>query len=113
MKQILLGLTVAAALANAATFKLDLSAPSVINGQELAPGEYKVSYNDQSMTLTKGKQTFTAPVRVESAEGKARTTVLRYDQEHDKMVLKEIRVGGSSTKLVVDQTQGQAAAGAQ
>jgi hypothetical protein len=109
MKQILLGLTVAAALANAATFKLDLADKSVVNGQELAPGEYKVSYNDQSVTLSKGKQSITAPAHVESAEAKSRTTVLRYDQDHDKMVLKEIRVGGSNTRLVLDQTQGQAA----
>ena len=113
MKRMLLGLAATALLASAATFKLDLTTPSVLNGQELAPGEYKVSYNDQNITLSKGKQSFTAPVHVESAEGKVRSTTVSYHKDNDKLVIQEIRVGGSKTKLVLDQAQGQAAGGAQ
>lgn len=112
MKSILLGLAAAAMLANAATFKLALTTPSVINGQELAPGEYKVSYDDHNMTISKGKQSVTAPVHVETAD-KAPTNAITYARENDKMVLKEIRPGGSTAKLVLDQTSGQAAGGAQ
>jgi hypothetical protein len=112
MKQILLGLAAAAMLANAATFKLDLTTPSVINGQELAPGEYKVSYNDQNMTVSKGKKTVTAPVHVESVDRKTRATAIDYTKDNDKMVVRQIRIGGSTTTLVLDQAHDEAAGGA-
>jgi hypothetical protein len=110
MRILLLGLTGIAMLANAATFKLDLLTPSVVNGQELKPGEYKVSYDDQSVTFVSGKQSVTAPVRVEPAEAKIKTTAVRYTQSNDKLV-QEIRIAGSTTKLVLESAHDTAAGG--
>lgn len=111
MRILLLGLTGIAMLANAATFKLDLLTPSVVNGQELKPGEYKVSYDDQSVTFVSGKQSVTAPVRVEPAEAKIKTTAVRYTQSNDKLVVQEIRIAGSTTKLVLESAHDTAAGG--
>ena len=100
--------TIALAAASAATsYKITLLQPSVINGTELKPGDYKVEIENDKAVLSAGKVTAEAPVKVENAESKYRTTAVRYGENSR---VQEIHVGGTKTKLVFDETQSQSKA---
>ncbi len=88
-----------AAAASAATgsYKVDLLEPSVINGSTLPAGQYKVEVNEDKATLSHGKTTAEAPVKVETSDQKFRTTTLLYGANSQ---LQEVRIGGTKTKLV-------------
>jgi flagellar hook assembly protein FlgD len=92
---------VAAGIASAATYHVRLLDPTVVNGAELKPGDYKVEVTENKAVFRMGKKTLEAPVKVENASGKYDKTTLRYGTSPDgKMTLQSIRVGGSSTTLV-------------
>jgi hypothetical protein len=90
--------TVALAVASAATrYNVTLFQPSVVNGTELKPGEYKVEVNGDKAIFKQGKQTFEAPVKTEESSEKANSNTIRYAEGNK---IQEIRIGGSHTKLV-------------
>ena len=91
--------TLALAAASAAEkHYITLSQPSVIGGQELKAGEYRLELRDNKMFVKDGKRTIEADVKVEAADTKFGTTAVRYLQ--DKQVT-EIRIGGTKTRLVL------------
>ena len=92
--------TVALVTASAATYRVTLFQPSVVNGTELAPGDYKLELKDTQIVLSKGKATAQANVRVETAEAKFSSTSVRYTNGDGKFKIQEIRLGGTNTKLV-------------
>lgn len=91
--------TMALAIASAATssYKVEILEPSVVNGATLPVGQYKVDVNEDKATITRGKTTAEAPVRVETSDQKYRTTTLLYGANSQ---LQEVRIGGTKTKLV-------------
>ena len=99
MKKLILAFaTVALAMASAATkYNVTLFQPTVVNGNELKPGDYKVEVNGDKAIFKAGKQTVEAPVKVEEATDKNSSNTLRYTEGNK---LQEIRIGGSHTKLV-------------
>ena len=104
--------TLALAAANAATtYKLTLFQPTVINGTELKPGDYKIEVNgDRAVFNKQGKTLIEAPVNVQEATEKYRNNAVRY-MEGQKV--QEIRIGGTRTKLVFDgATSSESAAAA-
>ena len=93
--------TIAVAAASAATYKVNLLEPTLVNGQELKAGQYKVDVNGDKAVFHNGKRATEAPVKVETAGEKFKQTSFRYDRNPDgKMKLQEIKVGGSNTTLV-------------
>jgi hypothetical protein len=95
-KVALIGL-LALAAANAETFKIKFYQPSVIQGTELKPGEYRMTVEGDKLTVMNGKQAIEAPVKVENADQKFNNTAVRYKSDNS---ITEIRVGGTKTKLV-------------
>jgi hypothetical protein len=91
----------AVAIASAASQKITLFQPTVINGQALKPGEYRVEVKDNKAVISGGKQTVEVPVRVENGTEKYRSTTVRYENANGQMKVQEIRLGGTTTKLVV------------
>ncbi len=83
-------------VANAASYSVRLIQPSVVKGTELKPGEYRVNVANDMVTITNGKQSVEAPVKVETTDEKFRTTAIRYVGGS----VTEIRLGGTKTKLV-------------
>ena len=79
--------------------------PSIVNGTELAPGDYTVAVDNDKVVISKGKQKVEAAVKVESMDAKFDSTSVRYNNEEGKYKLKEIRLGGTNRKLVFDTTQ--------
>lgn len=91
----------ALAIASAAsTYTVTLYQPSIVNGTELKPGDYKVEVKDNTVTISKGKQSVQSPVKTETAESKFSSTSVRYLNGDGKYRLQEIRIGGTNTKLV-------------
>ncbi|MBX9603130.1 MAG: hypothetical protein K2X35_19150 [Bryobacteraceae bacterium] len=87
----------------ATSHNVTLFQPSVVNGQELAPGQYKVVVdNNKAVFSSAGKQKLEAPVKVETADEKFSSTSVRYQNGDGKYRVREIRVGGSKTRLVFE-----------
>ena len=88
-----------AAASAATTYRVTLFEPSVINGTELKPGEYKVEVNNDKAVIRNGKTSTEATVKVENNDQKFRTNVVRYGPESR---IQEIRLGGTKTRLVFE-----------
>jgi hypothetical protein len=82
------------------SFRVNISQPSVVKGADLKAGEYKVSMGAEKVTFTDGKITVDAAVKVETAPEKYKATAVRYSTENGKNIISEIRVGGTTTRLL-------------
>jgi hypothetical protein len=100
LKCLVLFLTLALAVASASTHNVQLFQPSIVSGQELKPGQYKLTVDDSKVTISKGKQSVEASVKMETSDSKFSSTSVRYITENGKMKVSEIRLGGTNTKLV-------------
>jgi hypothetical protein len=97
------------AVGQAATYHVTLLKPTVIAGQELKPGDYKLEVNNNTAVLSHGKQSIETKVTTGEADKKYDSTVIKYQRDGEKYKLLEIGIGGSKTKLVV--SEGGSAAG--
>ncbi len=88
----------------AKTHSLILHSPSTIAGQELEPGSYKMELNGDTVKITNGKKTVEATVKVEEVAEKFSKDSVRYTEADGKMKVREIRMGGTNTKLVFPNT---------
>jgi|ERR1700677_2078177 hypothetical protein len=102
VKNILFGFaSLALAVASAATsYNVTFYEPVMINGSELKAGDYKVELKDDKTALIKqGKTVTEAPVKVENDSQKYQRTAVRLNG----MQVEEIRIGGTSTRIVFDK----------
>jgi hypothetical protein len=103
VKKVLIVFAVLALMtANAATFKVKLFQPSVVQGQELKPGEYKLDWNESKLTIVSGKTSVKTDVKVETGDQKFSSTTVRYANTDGKYSIREIRLGGTKTTLVLN-----------
>lgn len=100
LKYLVVFLTFALAVASASTHNVQLFQPSVVSGQELQPGEYRLTLGDSKVVIRKGKQSVEATVRTETSDSKFSSTSVRYITEGGKMKVQEIRLGGTNTRLI-------------
>jgi hypothetical protein len=105
---VVLAILVLAAIAFAGTvpagktsFRITLMQPSVVNGTDLKPGDYKLNLGDGKITLVQGKISVEAPATFETADSKFDSTAIRYKEQGGKQSVAEIRLGGSKTKVVL------------
>jgi hypothetical protein len=93
--------TVALAIASAASsYRFSIFQPSYFAGKELKPGDYKIELTGDKATIKVGKQLIEATVKVETGTEKFGETSVRYATADGKMTVQEIRLGGTTTKLV-------------
>lgn len=85
---------------SAKTFTVTLHQPSVVEGKELKPGNYKVQLAGETATITNGKQTVESAIKTEETSERFSATSVRYTEKDGKMTIREIRVGGTGTKVV-------------
>lgn len=95
---VLFTLTVASALA--ATHTVTLFQPSLVAGKELKPGDYRLTLEDGKVILQKGREKVEAPVKVENSDTKFSSTSVRYVTESGALKVQEIRLGGTTTRLI-------------
>lgn len=102
-------LTIMGAMAQAATYHVTLLRPTVISGQEMKPGEYKLEVNNDTAVISRGKQSVETKVKTEATDKKFNNTTVRYHLDGDKYKLLEIGIGGTKTKLVLPDAAGMEA----
>ncbi|MGQ9917155.1 MAG: hypothetical protein ACUVS7_07035 [Bryobacteraceae bacterium] len=100
MKFLAIFLTIGLLVASAATYNVTLFQPSVVAGKELRPGDYKLVLEDGKAVIQKGKEKVEATVKIEQGDAKFSSTSVRYVEENGKLKIQEIRLGGTTTKLV-------------
>ena len=100
MKFFALFLTFALTIASAATYQVTLFQPSLVSGQTLKPGDYKLTVDDGKAVIAQGKQKVEASVKLENVESKYSATSVRYTDQGGKLKVQEIRLGGTTTKVV-------------
>jgi hypothetical protein len=94
--------TLALAIASAKSYRVTLFQPSVLAGTELKAGEYKMDVTGDKVTLTNGRGSAQASVKVEKANEKFSSTTVRYSNGDGKLKIQEIRIGGTNMRLVVN-----------
>lgn len=92
-----------AALASTKSFTVTLYEPSVVAGTELKAGDYKCEVKDQKLVIKHGRETTEADIKVENGEAKYASTSVKYNTGDGKLKVQEIRVGGTTMRLVLDQ----------
>jgi hypothetical protein len=100
MKLFVLFFAVALATVSAASYSVNLAQPTTVAGKELKAGEYRLEFSDGKAILGQGKQKVEATVKVETSDSKFSSTSVRYSEEGGKAALREIRLGGTNTKLI-------------
>lgn len=100
-KMILIAAAVAvSALASGKTYTVTLFQPTLVAGTELRAGEIKIDVEDSKVVIRQGKQKVEADARTETSNEKFGTTSVRYQNGDGKYRLREVRLGGTNTKLV-------------
>jgi hypothetical protein len=92
-----------AAVAGAKSYTVNLFEPAVLGGTELKAGEYKVEVIDQKAVVRNGKLHGEFPVKVETSDSRYSTTTVRFSNGDGKLHIQEIRLGGTTTKLVFSE----------
>ncbi len=88
--------------ASAKSYTLDVFVPMVLSGTELKPGTYTLDLNDNKIVVRRGKLAVEASVKVDSVEARIPATRIRCEDVGGKYQIREIRLGGTSMKLVMD-----------
>ncbi|MDQ6759383.1 MAG: hypothetical protein M3Z32_05880 [Acidobacteriota bacterium] len=84
-------------------YRVNLYRSTVVNGTELKAGEVKVEIRDNKAILKQGKTTAETDVKVETGAQKFLSTSVGYGSDSAANDLQEIRLGGTSTKLLFEQ----------
>lgn len=96
-------LVAGALIASAAnSYRVTLYQESIVNGTTLKAGEYRLTVKDSQIEISNGSRKATSAVAVESAEAKYPSTSIRYLNGDGKYRVKEIRIGGTNTRLVLN-----------
>jgi hypothetical protein len=97
-------LAIAAAAAFCAeNYKITLFQPSVVTGTELKAGAYRLQVTDQKVVLYDGKKPIDLAAKIETGGQKFSATTVRYSSRDGKAEIAEIRLGGTSTRLIFNQ----------
>lgn len=97
----------ALAVASAATtYRVTISNPTWVAGKQLKPGDYRIEVEGDKAVIRLGKEVVEAPVKVETVDRKYTDTSINVGDSGGKSMLKEIRVGGTKTKLVFQPSAG-------
>ena len=99
-KFVLVFAVLALAVASAATYKVTIFQPSVVKGNELKAGDYRLNVQNDKVTMVNGKQSVEIPVKIETVAQTYDSTAVRYSDQGGKTTISEIRLGGTKTKLV-------------
>jgi hypothetical protein len=101
IKKLLITLSISAlSLASAQTYKIKLYQDSYLEENLLKRGEYKLELNESKVVLSRGKQSVEAQAKVESVDKKFASTSIRFGGNYH---IREIRIGGTTTKLVFEK----------
>jgi hypothetical protein len=84
------------------SYTITLMQSTQLKDATLTPGDYRLTIDNGKATFAQGKKVVTVDVRVENQAAKIDTTSLRFEEVAGKQTLKEIRIGGTKTKLFIE-----------
>jgi hypothetical protein len=98
--------TIALAVASAASnsFHVNIDQPTWVGATQLKPGDYKVELEGDKAVMKLGKNVIELPAKVENADKKFDSTTVRVDSANNKNSLKEIRIGGTTMRVLFPQS---------
>ncbi len=82
---------------------MTLLKPTVVAGQTLKPGDYKVEVTNNTAVISHGKQSVETKVKTEAVDKKFDSTTVRYFKDGDQYKLEAIGIGGSTIRLVLPE----------
>lgn len=97
-----LGVCALAIASAASSYHVTFDNPTWIAGNELKPGDYTVKVEGDKITLKSGKNVVETAAKVETNDKKFDTTSVRTIDRGGKLVLEEIRVGGTHARIVLE-----------
>ena len=98
--------TLALAAASAANrYNVKLYEPAEVGGQKLKPGDYTIELKDNRAIIKGGGHSVETEARIESESKKFASNVVRYSGEAPNIKIDEIRIGGTTTKVVFAKPQ--------
>ncbi len=98
--------TLALAAASAADrYNVKFYMPAEVGGRIIKPGEYSLTLNGDRATLKGASGKIESEARIETANRKFPSTVVRYSGEETNARLTEICIGGTSTSVVFAKPQ--------
>lgn len=93
-------LFLALAVASAKTYNVSFNHPVTVKGTELQAGGYRLDLDGDKVVITNGKQSVESPVKVQQGDKKFVSTSVQFSNADGKMLVQEIDLGGTKTKLV-------------
>jgi len=88
----------------AKTHTIRLHSPTHVGGEELKPGNYKLEIEAGKAVFFDGRTRVEAPVSLKESEQKFSRDSVRYIDADGKMKVREIRLGGTNTRVVFSDT---------
>ncbi len=105
----ILGLALlAASLLAAKDYTITLFEPAVVGGKQLTAGEYKLELRGDTAVFKNRGQTVESPVQVVQSSRKYPTTAVRLAGRDGGNRIEEIRIGGTTTRVIFDETAAHA-----
>jgi hypothetical protein len=88
-------------IASAKSYAIAFRSPAMVGDTQLAPGEYtlKIEGSNAVFTNVENRKSVTAPVKIESVDQKFGETKIESRLEGTIQHIKDIQLGGSTTKL--------------
>ncbi len=87
-------------VAYAKSYTVTIYQAATVGGVELKPGDYRLTITGDKAELRNGKLDAQASVKVETADGKYPSTSVLLSEKSGKQRIAEIRLGGTTTRLV-------------
>jgi hypothetical protein len=94
----------------ASSYHVTLYQATTVNGTQLKPGEVKVSLQGDKVTLTQGKTSVESNVTVQTGTQKFPVSTVSYNGDSNNNQVQEIRIGGTTTKILFESGAKTAAA---
>jgi hypothetical protein len=103
MKKTILVLLALTSFAFAGTKRYDVTfgSPAVLNGMEVASGQYQLSFEGSRVTLVNSNshKSFETTATVQTSEKKNSDTIVQSKHVDGKDIVSEIQIGGTKTVL--------------
>jgi len=92
-------------VASAKSYNIIIGAPTKVGSTQLMPGEYKLKVDGANAVFTQEqtRKETSVPVKIENGSKKFENTVVNSSKQGDMDQIKEIQLGGSTTKLQFGQ----------
>jgi hypothetical protein len=95
----------------ASNYHIRIADPTWVGGTELKPGEYDVRVEGDKLTFKQGKNVVTVPAKIETNGSKFRETQLDVRTENGQAKLKEVDLGGTTSKVMLSDASAAEAGG--